>query len=39
VQEIRINYSGGRYYNGRPGRFGPRGPRPRRSGFTSGTTG
>jgi hypothetical protein len=28
--EIQINYNGGRYYNGRPRRFGPRGPRPRR---------
>jgi hypothetical protein len=30
VREIQINYGGGRYYNGRPRRFGPRGPRPRR---------
>jgi hypothetical protein len=26
VREIRINYSGGYYYNLRPGRFAPTGP-------------
>jgi hypothetical protein len=30
VREIRINYCGGHYYNLRPGRFAPAGPRRRR---------
>jgi hypothetical protein len=29
VREIRINYGGGYYYNLRPGRFAPAGPRRR----------
>jgi hypothetical protein len=31
VREIRINYGGGRYYNLRPGRFAPAGPRGRQA--------
>jgi hypothetical protein len=33
VREIRINYGGGYYYNLRPGRFAPAGPRERQARF------